>query len=85
MPSTSSLSSESAGIGEAKSTVRELPEALTVLSWLMRLRPSRTVTLVVESAKEASSGSVSVMLESSSPSATVPSHVRRVAMPPMTP
>ena len=51
----------------------------------MRERPSSTVTLVVEPSKVPPSGSSSVTEVTSSPSSTVPSQVRRVSRPPMTP
>ena len=77
--------SEPDAMGSAKSIVMESPAGVAVESMLRRLRPSRTVTRVVDSSKEASSGRVSVTEVTSSPSSTVPSQVRRVATPPTTP
>ena len=69
----------------AKLTVTESPLGSALLSTLTRSRPERTVTRVVEPSKLAPSGSDSVTLETPPSTPTVPSQVRRVFWPPMTP
>ena len=62
-----------------------VPAGVAVPSTCARESPSSTVILVVDPSKVPPSGSASVTEETSSPSSTVPSQVRRVARPPMTP
>ena len=85
MSVTSSLSSEPAGMGSAKATVIFLPSGWAWPSIFTRFKPSSTVMRVDEPSKVAPSGSSSVTASTLSPSSTVPSQVRRVFMPPMTP
>ena len=84
MPSTSRRTSRFSGTGSEKTTVSVLLSGVATPSMLVRLRPSSAVTFVDEPAKVEPCGSVSVTEVISSPSSTVPSHVRRVGRPPMT-
>ena len=77
--------SEPAGMAWSKLTVMELPAGTASPVTSMRLSPSSAVMRVVEWSNVAPSGSVSVTEVTSSPSSTVPSQVRRVSMPPITP
>ena len=78
-------SSDPSGMAWPKLTVRELPAGTASPVTSMRLRPSRAVMRVVEPSKVEPSGRVSVTEVTSSPGSTVPSQVRRVSIPPMTP
>lgn len=77
--------SDPSGIAWSKVTVMELPDGTASPVTSMRVRPSRAVMRVVEPSNVAPSGRVSVTEVTSSPGSTVPSQVRRVSMPPMTP
>ena len=85
MPSISRRSLYPACAGSERVTMKVFLSTFTSPAMDVRLSPSSTVTLVVEPSNVPVSGSVRYTSLTSSPSSTMPSQVRRVSSPPITP